>query len=580
MRVLRPLALVVVSLLFPLGGEAGAAERPLRVVGSASLQAQVARTAEGKLRLEGKLLDDAGAGVARGAVRMTLPPGSSHRAHVCGSEEVLPLRGGPTLETNEHGAFCAELDAGLFGSQVTLAFDDEAGLLGATELQVDLSPAPRRLELRLTTASELPLDTPVHTIEVAVVPRRTSTLPREESGLAPPAPLPIHLALEAPHREPRQLGRVPVHVGERGRLEVPADALGPPGTAVLVARFDGNETWAPAEARHHVSKTAFVALGIAPKASLVDVTSPVELPVEARCARGSVQSGSIEAFAGAERLGVAPLSEGSARLTLTIPEKLRARAEVDDSGRQRLQVTLAYVPNAPWWKAGTPTTVELTLAEPSAWAKLSWALAALVVLIWVVLIWRRPVRRPQLRSAQPADPPGTEHLVVVESGGKGWSGQVFDAHTAAPIGGATLNVLVPGVHERKILAAATTDAAGSFAFLSVPERQAESGAPLQLQVTANGYSVFERPLPRRGHFAIHVVTLRRALVDRLLQWAHRKGPPWQGRVLPTPEHIAQTAETRREAETARWARRVEAAAFGPEPPDEALHRELHDAEPP
>lgn len=574
MRILRPLALVAL-LLLSLGGVAGAAERPLRVVGSASLQAQVARSAEGKLRLEGKLLDDAGAGVPQAAVRMTLPGVRSFQARACGSDEFLPARGGPTLETNDSGEFCVELDPEFFGARVTLAYDDESGLLGATQLHVELSPAPQRLELRLTSASELPLDTPVHTVEVAVVPRSHR---RDESALSPPAPLPIHLALEAPHQKPWQLGHVLVHVGERGRLEVPAEALGPPGTAVLVARFEGNETWAPAEARHHVSKTALATLELAPGASLVDVASPVDLPVRARWARGDVQSGTVEAFAGLQRLGAAPLNDGSARLTLTIPDKLPAPAEGKRAERGHLPVTLVYVPNAPWWRAGPPVTVELTLAEPSLWTKLFWSLAALAVLIWVALIWRRPARRTSPRATKPAEPPGTERLVVVEAGGTSWSGQVFDAHTAAAIENATLNVLLPGVRERRIVATACTDEDGRFAFPPIPER--EAGAPLQLQVTARGYAVFERPMPRPGHVVIHIVTLRRALVERLLQWAQRKGPPWHGRVLPTPEHIARTAEMRHDAETAHWARRVEAAAFGPEPPDEDLHRELHEAEPP
>src|SRR5690606_36154387 len=127
-RILRPLALVAL-LLLSLGGVAGAAERPLRVVGSASLQAQVARSAEGKLRLEGKLLDDAGAGVPQAAVRMTLPGVRSFQARACGSDEFLPARGGPTLETNDSGEFCVELDPEFFGARVTLAYDDESGLL-------------------------------------------------------------------------------------------------------------------------------------------------------------------------------------------------------------------------------------------------------------------------------------------------------------------------------------------------------------------------------------------------------------------------------------------------------------------
>lgn len=549
-----------------------AAEQRLRVLGSTSLEAQVTRPARNTLRLDGELTDDAGAPLPNARIDLTFPETPTAKARACEPAGGAPQKAPLALVTDGRGRFCAQLGEELAGAQLQLEYRDPAELLAASRLLVTAEAAPRGLELLLNVPPDLPLEVPRHTVEVAVLPRPTESAETLEAAAAPEEALAVELLLEAPHRASRPLGILHVRPGERGRAEVPRAELGDPGSAMLVARFGGSAAWAPAESRRQVSKTAHVSLE-APSALQFEFTrAPSEILVQARWRSGPVSSGTVEALLAERRIGASPVAQGQARLILALPEDVH-EALVSTRGRTP-PLELVYVPNAPWWRAGPPARVELSLAPPSPWSWLPWLSAAAAVLGWVALIWRRPAGRAL--PAQPTgEPPGRASLSFAEPG-DGLGGQVFDAHTGAPLPDAVIEVLLPGVQELRLAATCRSGADGSFTLLM---EESWEGLGPRIRIAAPGYSSLESPLSRKGRLLVHLVTARRAILERFLQWARRRGAPWSAPLPPTPAHIAALAESRREEPTALWARDIEAAVFGPEAPTEETERSLREREP-
>lgn len=514
---------------------------------------------------------------------MRLRVEQAHRGvEPCDAEAPLRRSGRELLlTTSAGGVYCFELAAELEGSPIHLRYEDPNGFLSAAELELRAAPAPRALDLVLTTPPDLPLDTPVHVFEIDALPRPT----RDDGAArlaAPWSAVSIELTLESPHGQRRRLGVAQLVPGERGRLELSATELGPPGPATLAARFAGDTTWASAEVLRRISKTARVHVDAPGALQLDEQALPAELPLAVRWTRGAVPTGSVEAFWHDRRIGAGPVTDGVGRLHLAPTDDLLAalRAAREDAGAGA-PLTLRYVPNAPWWLPGPPTTVELTLAPPNPWSRLPWFAAAAALVTWVLVIWRRPGRKPlDGDKDRPRVPPGRATLDVLDEDAEGLAGQVLDAHTGAAIADAIVDALRPTLEQVRVIATTRTNADGVF-HLEVDRGSPEfDGVNPRLRVRAPGYAPLERPLPRRGRLMIHLSGLRRAILDQLLSWARRKGPPWSGPLPPTPAHIADTAEARSEEATARWAKQVEEAAFGPIAPDEDVERHLREAEPP
>jgi hypothetical protein len=75
-----------------------------------------------------------------------------------------------------------------------------------------------------------------------------------------------------------------------------------------------------------------------------------------------------------------------------------------------------------------------------------------------------------------------------------------------------------------------------------------------------------------GELQISLVSRRRTLLRRLVEWAKRRGAPFDASPEPTPAYIKRMAGE--DARTARWAGAVENAAFGLEAVDSALETEI------
>ncbi len=543
--------------------------RTVRILGSASVSATVSvapplspTDSTGITRIEGRVTDDAGKGIASATLTLAsrdkggAPP--QWRIEACEGPKERRSR----IETDQEGRFCI-LVSGVSWQGAQLRYEDPNGLLGHAELELPSQIERPEVELSWAqTTPEVPLDVPLHAFELAASP------PREDSkGVGE---LPVELGLESPHGGLQIISRGFVRPGERARFEVQAQALGKPGSAELIARLTGTMPGASGEARQRITKTAQVTVRTTETSLRVRSGEDLVVPVSAVWQRGSVMSGTVEARFDDVILTVAELQDGSARLMIP------AQAISSDRKSPTTGITLHYVPSAPWWKAGQPTRVPVEILPASPWSRLPWFVAAVALFVWVGLIWKRPAPRARVLSRPPVEPPGRESLLVEEATGNALGGQVLDAHTGEPVAGARILVTAAGVERATELADVATDPEGRFA-LELPE---PSASPRTLQVSAPGYGELSRPLPRRGHLVIHVVTLRRSLLDRLVGWAERKGAPWYGRHAPTPAEVAATAKVRSVATVEHWATDIEAAAFGPEEPSPSTERRLRDAEPP
>jgi hypothetical protein len=155
----------------------------------------------------------------------------------------------------------------------------------------------------------------------------------------------------------------------------------------------------------------------------------------------------------------------------------------------------------------------------------------------------------------------------------GWRGVVSDAHEGAPVAGATLLIIAPSFAGDGVVARAVTDERGAFLL------DAQHRSDARLVVEAPFHSTHEQALPPPSTLGVALVTRRRALLDRLVRWARRQGAPFDGSPEPTPGHVRRVAARRNATEIEAWARKVEAAAYSPEPVGEELERGVRSTEP-
>jgi hypothetical protein len=151
--------------------------------------------------------------------------------------------------------------------------------------------------------------------------------------------------------------------------------------------------------------------------------------------------------------------------------------------------------------------------------------------------------------------------------GGGYRGFVRDAHEGFAISPAAISFIGPG-HHRPVLLELRTNAQGGFEVDAVafPDET-------RVEVTAPVHATLNAPLPVPGVIELSLVSRRRALLERLVRWAERRGKPWSRPVgEPTPDHIAGVAVSEAEPQVERWARRLEHLAYGPNPPDAATEQ--------
>jgi hypothetical protein len=130
-----------------------------------------------------------------------------------------------------------------------------------------------------------------------------------------------------------------------------------------------------------------------------------------------------------------------------------------------------------------------------------------------------------------------------------------------------------------VVARTTSDNGGAFVL-----QEAETRPGDELVAEGPLHAMLRRPVPVCGELQVVLQLRRRALLDRLVAWARRRGPPYDAQPEPTPAHVRRVAvDEDPVGPIGRWADAVEQAAFGGTAVDEGVQAKvdkLAPAEPP
>jgi hypothetical protein len=558
------LVVLVAALLLTAAGPAFGAFK-VRVRGSVSIEARAIPRGD-TLEVRGSLKDDVGRPLGQARLRARfqrerggplVPMTSPRPCKPTRTRDLYHTWGELVIDTDGTGAFCFSLSDAKRRGVVELEFDGDRDYDKA-ETSVDVDSSRRSLLLSFLRLGALPLESESHAITVS-----TGVDPPEEASSEP---LQLRLVLEERDGKRRDLAKATTQAGESAEFRVAARALGQPGPATLWVEFAGSDTIQPAKKSGLITRTARVTLSPAGTLPTADPSDGVELNVAVGSALGAVPGGAVEGVVNGESVGAAPVSMGIAHVAMWFPLPTHGV----------IPVTLRYLPEAPWWVAGEPLSLSLPVAPPSPWRRVPWVIAAIGIAFWVVRTWWRPTRTEKPERDRVSVPPGRPSLDVVEVGPlrSGWKGRVLDAHDGTAIAGARISVMVPSFGGDGVGASDVADDDGAFTLSHV-----ESGEGARLEVTARYHSTLIRPLPPAGNVVVSLVSRRRSLLGRLVDWAGRMGRPWTLPGEPTPGHVAKVAAARRAADVEGWAEAVEAAAYGPETPDAEAEERIREREP-
>ncbi|MBV9946053.1 MAG: hypothetical protein JOZ69_04305 [Myxococcales bacterium] len=496
----------------------------------------------------------------------------------------VPVAHGDTalLTTDDSGRFCVRLGQPL--SRYVARFEVmPSPLVDGASLALAVDLALPQVALRFDPEpSVVSLDD-----EVAIVDVVASF--DDDGALTAAAGLPLLLQNE---RE-APLGSATTDATGRARFLVAAASVGDPGMGELRVRFAGRADAAPAERIARIERHTQVDLeavdateGRLPPGAPEDGIG-VRLAVHARAraqrdAGAPLPTGSVELQVGAAAVpppspggaepivAAAPLARGSARVVVAFAAE---GAEVP--------MRIRYAPDAPWFRPSADLLVLQPLRPPSPWKRAPLLLAAAAAFAWVVVA-RLPAGALRRRAGWPWPRPGApgqqrprareEAIEVIGPSGAGWRGRVCDAHDGSGVAQARVAIERRGFDGIEVTAQTRSADDGTFA-LDLPLLDVRPGA--DLVVEAPLHARLRRPLPPPGELAIRLVLRRRALLDRLVGWARRQGPPFDTQPEASPGHVRRTAQAVEAVEAegragpvARWAEVLEQVVYGPQEVDE------------
>jgi hypothetical protein len=556
-------ALLLLPSILPSVARADGTSSRIHLHGSARIDAHAAR-AGGRLSLAGTVLDDTARAIAGAKVALTITPANGGDALVLANAAASACSDGapmPALETRDTLVLPTD-DAARFCVRLALPTDRyvahletrSGGLVDVAKLDVpvDLALAPLTLRFDPEPAT-LSLDDEGASFEVIA-----ST---EDDGVTTAAAgLPLALSNEAGVA----LGTAATNASGRARFAVDAARLGAPGRGELRVVFAGAAFAAAAthaaqiERRTHVDLTAPDVATSGESEGQLPPGSPedgigVRVVATPRCAKrgcAGAATGTVEARVGdvSAMAGAAPLEGGEARVVATFAMPPAETA----------QLRLRYVPDSPWLLPAGELTVVQPVHASSPWRKLPLFFAGLLAVGWLVLA-RLPPRKPaaprESRPPRSIRPEAGVELVRAGPAAKGWSGTLRDAHDGWAVPGARVAIERRGFDRVETVTHTWADSEGAFVLPHIETRPGD-----ELVAEGQLHCEVRRPLPGPGELGVAMVLRRRALVDRLVAWARRRGNPFDARPEPTPGHVRRAASA--EFSVARWADAVERAAYG------------------
>jgi len=466
--------------------------------------------------------------------------------------------------TDEGGRFCMWVPLAVDTYAVHLELSPK-DLLGPASADYSVDLTKRSVELRFDPEPRLfSLDAPPASFDAVAAFDDDASEPSRSPASG------LELTLE--NESGSIVARATTAAAGRASFVVDPKTLGPPGRGALRVRYAGGADTMPSEHVAPIERDARVVLSLArdvapssPEDGLVlDVlvrTSPETSGVE-------VLGGSVEARLDSVLVGAGSIEHGHVPLHVTFNPPGRARSAT---------LQLRYVPEAPWFQPSGELPVTVPIRGPSPYRQVPLVVFALAVTAW--LFWGRTARRRLDRTVLMTRPPaheGTAGISVVKSSRSRagiYAGRVVDAHEGAPVARARLSVELPAFSGTEVLASVFADDAGEFRFDL-------AAAPPDAQLVVEGplHAPLRQPLPGAGVMEIALVLRRRKLLERLVQWAKRRGAPFDVRPEPTPAQVRRAAAGAM-PEAAAWADAVERAAYDRGEVDARVESEVMALEP-
>jgi hypothetical protein len=515
----------------------------LKVSGKASFVTE-ARTATEGFEVRATLSDEVGRPLPGSEVRIraSFADGTA-TLHRCGDPRG-EAAGELLMSTDKSGRVCITV-TGMSSGTVELTYQDARGYLERASRVV-------RLPESVASSFEVGFDPPLTTLSLDQPVQELGLVARAQGGAAAPGAAELVLSMATDGSE-RELGRAALDgLGEVHRLSLVSSSFGEPGPARLIGRLRARDGEELAAASVAVMRVATVALNI-DSGGAGGIEAGQALQVKAASALGPAPSGVVEARSRGLSVAVARIQNGIGTLNLpAAPGTLLGSS-----------ITLEYVGEGAGWLSGPPVELRVLPAAPGYGRYALWFAAAALAALAVVLGWRRPPRpRPHATTLPPRVRASVEVLETFATGG-GYRGFVRDAHDGSIIAPAAVSFVGSGSSGPVLLQVRTSNEGAFHVETSFP-----SGT--MVEVSAPYHATLTAPLPPPGVIELSLVSRRRALLDRLVRWAERRGKPWMRQSGdPTPAHVAVIASSEAEPNVERWARGLEQLAFGPNPPDAA-----------
>lgn len=504
-----------------------AATTELIVVGKPVLEAQLKITGDKLPQVTGRLTDETGKPLAGQIQVFHAPNRKVLRIQPCAEAGQPPSR---SLSTSDNGEFCVLLADE--AAQVTV----QASAQHFLPLNVELRDAGN-VVLPQPRFSQVPQLIDVGGKDFSVAEVLASSGSRNQVA---GAQLSLVLSCDAGRR---LIKKVAISQSRLIRFEFKVDDATPPGNCRLVAQ---------ASAPGHESKQDERNVLLRGRAHLrvlsqVEQKSSLQLKFEVSSAGKPLDQGVVEASDQGAHLVTAALSRGRSALTI-------AR-----SGRSR-RVSIRYLPASPAYIADSPIEMDIQPTKAGAgFLALHW-LGLSAFFFWLAFAWLRP--RYQ-KSASPRRLPKKPTVSTVRHSKGPIFGEVLDAHTGEPIGSATVRLSEVAAQGTRTLHEVTSGADGKFRF----NAKYATGQQLRLSATTSSHMSLSSPVHAAG-LTLHLVERRRALVQRLGDWAKSQGSPWHRRPTATPGNVAALAQSLKDERRATWAAKVNAAAYGRTAPSE------------
>lgn len=547
------------------------ARLPVQIRGASRLDADVSLGPTEAI-VRGNLQDELGEPLA--AMRLKFASISAQRAAASASSpiQVTPCQNFALdaaheqgfVETSSDGRFCARLPRERLSVNVSLQLTfDGSPNYAASSKTIALDDLRASLKLELTPGNPVvDLDRP----EFAWVATLQALNP-ENLRASPPLPLELSLVdTEHASAQARVLQRLQLGLGTPTPVPLETRSLGAPGPATIRLTFDGSALYKPFRTEFELERTASVHLSAVQWPRQVTAGERLLVKLQANSVAAVAPAGFVEVTA----FGAAPqlfplLADGTATVPISSPRR-------PGPG----EISIRFQPSRRGWIGTSALRLPIELLAPSKWNAAAWAGLALLVLAWFA--WSR--RRVDLGFPSPVHHAShkpharIELLESTESGGAGWSGVIVDAHEGSTIAGAIIELRAPGFERVETLFSTTSDDAGHF---SIPVQDSPKPARCRLEIRAPGYARLGIELPVPGRVKVFLVSVRRAVLERFVDWTKRRGHPYDSRTEPTPDWVAKIAKSKGQHELENWAKSVAIAAFGQQSP---VDSEVPDLQPP